>query len=159
MNAPSETFTRSGQPGIAPKTLRIPAPGTLLIGALVLANIAIWVATLLLFQGSPTLLGVARGLTGGLFGAAYPASLIYLGDTVPAAVRQRDVARLMVGVALGTALASVSAGIVADLLSWRLMFVLTGSTQVDVWSAKSLSVNRPPTVSDSLTSSSAIGPR
>jgi MFS family permease len=77
-----------------------------------------------------TLLGVARGLTGGLFGAAYPASLIYLGDTVPAAVRQRDVARLMVGVALGTALASVSAGLLADLLSWRLMFVLTGSIAI-----------------------------
>lgn len=77
-----------------------------------------------------TLLGVARGLTGGLFGAAYPASLIYLGDTVPAAIRQRDVARLMVGVALGTALASVGAGLVADLLSWRLMFVLTGLAAV-----------------------------
>jgi MFS family permease len=79
---------------------------------------------------TPTLLAVTRGLAGGLFGAAYPASLIYLGDTVPSAVRQRDVARLMVGVALGTALASVGAGLVADLLSWRLMFVLTGSTAI-----------------------------
>jgi MFS family permease len=79
---------------------------------------------------TPTLLGVARGLTGGLFGAAYPASLIYLGDTVPAASRQRDVARLMVGVALGTALASVGAGLVADHLSWRLMFLLTGLAAV-----------------------------
>jgi predicted MFS family arabinose efflux permease len=76
------------------------------------------------------LLGVARGLAGGLFGAAYPAALIYLGDTVPADVRQRDVARLMVGVALGTAGASVGAGIVADALSWRLMFVLTGLAAV-----------------------------
>jgi predicted MFS family arabinose efflux permease len=76
--------------------------------------------------GTAGLLGVARGLTGGLFGAAYPAALIYLGDTVRADVRQRDVTRLMVGVALGTALASVGAGIVADVLSWRLMFVLTG---------------------------------
>jgi MFS family permease len=79
---------------------------------------------------TPTLLGVARGLAGGLFGAAYPASLIYLGDTVPAAVRQRDIARLMVGVALGTALASVGAGLVADHLSWRLMFLLTGVAAV-----------------------------
>ena len=76
------------------------------------------------------MLGVARGLAGGLFGAAYPAALIYLGDTVPADVRQRDVARLMVGVALGTALASVGAGFVADALSWRLMFVLTGVAAV-----------------------------
>lgn len=79
---------------------------------------------------TPTLLGVARGLTGGLFGAAYPASLIYLGDTVRADVRQRDVARLMVGVALGTALASTGAGLVADLATWRLMFVLTGLAAV-----------------------------
>ncbi|NUR07075.1 MAG: MFS transporter [Nocardioidaceae bacterium] len=71
-------------------------------------------------------LTVTRGLCGGLFGAAYPAALIYLGDTVAAAVRQRDVSRLMVGVALGTAVASVGAGVVADVLTWRLMFVLTG---------------------------------
>lgn len=76
------------------------------------------------------LLGVSRGLAGGLFGAAYPAALIYLGDTVRPDVRQRDIARLMVGVALGTALASVGAGVVADLFSWRLMFVLTGLAAV-----------------------------
>src|SRR3954470_5645168 len=80
--------------------------------------------------GTAGLLGIARGLAGGLFGATYPAALIYLGDTVRADVRQRDVARLMVGVALGTALASVGAGIVADALSWRLMFVLTGVAAV-----------------------------
>jgi MFS family permease len=79
---------------------------------------------------TPMQLDVTRGLAGGLFGAAYPASLIYLGDTVPAAVRQRDVARLMVGVALGTALASVGAGLVAGLLSWRVMFVVTGLAAV-----------------------------
>jgi predicted MFS family arabinose efflux permease len=76
------------------------------------------------------LLAVSRGLAGGLFGAAYPAALIYLGDTVRADRRQRDVARLMVGVALGTALASVGAGIVADVVTWRLMFVLTGAAAV-----------------------------
>jgi predicted MFS family arabinose efflux permease len=81
---------------------------------------------------SPTLLvlGLTRGLAGGLFGAAYPAALIYIGDTVPAAVRQRDIARLMVGVALGTALASIGAGIVAGVLSWRLAFVVTGGAAV-----------------------------
>ena len=74
--------------------------------------------------------GVARGLAGGLFGATYPAALIYLGDTVRADVRQRAVTRLMVGVALGTALASVGAGIIADVSSWRVMFVLTGLAAV-----------------------------
>jgi predicted MFS family arabinose efflux permease len=81
-------------------------------------------------SGTVVLLGITRGLAGGLFGAAYPAALIYLGDTVRADVRQRDVARLMVGTALGTALASVGAGVVADALSWRLMFVLTGVAAV-----------------------------
>ena len=77
-------------------------------------------------SGTVLLLGIVRGVAGGLFGAAYPAALIYLGDTVRADRRQRDIARLMVGTALGTALASVGAGVVADVLTWRLMFVATG---------------------------------
>ena len=80
--------------------------------------------------GTALMLGIARGLAGGLFGATYPAALIYLGDTVRADVRQRAVTRLMVGVALGTALASVGAGIIADVSSWRVMFVLTGLAAV-----------------------------
>jgi MFS family permease len=93
--------------------------------------------------GTAVLLGVTRGLAGGLFGAAYPAALIYLGDTVRADVRQRDVARLMVGVALGTALASVGAGVVAGELSWRVMFVLTGAAAV-VLAARLGALPEPP---------------
>jgi predicted MFS family arabinose efflux permease len=90
-------------------------------------------------SGSPAVLTVLRGLTGGFFGAAYPATLIYLGDTVPAAVRQRDIARLMVGVAMGTALALVGAGILSDSLSWRLAFVVTGmASLVLVWMLRRL---------------------
>ncbi|MFA6576469.1 MAG: MFS transporter, partial [Nocardioides sp.] len=79
---------------------------------------------------SPLALAVSRALAGGLFGAAYPSSLIYLGDTVPASVRQRSIASLMVGVALGTALASVGAGVLADLWTWRAAFVITGAASV-----------------------------
>ena len=79
------------------------------------------------FVWTPLALGIARAVAGGLFGAAYPASLIYLGDTVPAQRRQREVTQLMVGVAVGTALASVGAGVVAQLLSWRVAFVVTGA--------------------------------
>jgi MFS family permease len=75
---------------------------------------------------SPLGLGIARGVTGGCFSAAIPASLIYVGDTVPASRRQQEVADLMVGVALGTAIASVGAGMAAQHLSWRVAFVLTG---------------------------------
>jgi predicted MFS family arabinose efflux permease len=78
------------------------------------------------FAWSPLVLGLFRATAGGFFGAAYPASLIYLGDTVPAERRQRDVARLMVGVALGTGLASVGAGFLAEVWTWRAAFVITG---------------------------------
>jgi MFS family permease len=78
---------------------------------------------------SPTVLvlGVLRGLAGGFFGAAYPSALIYLGDTIPPARRQKAITGLMVGVAVGTAAASAGAGLLADVATWRLPFVLTGS--------------------------------
>lgn len=75
---------------------------------------------------SVLLLAVARACAGGFFAAAYPSSLIYLGDTVAPERRQGSIAKLMVGVALGTASASAGAGLLADMLSWRLTFVLTG---------------------------------
>jgi predicted MFS family arabinose efflux permease len=69
---------------------------------------------------------VARGAGGAFFGAAYPSGMVYVGDTVDAAGRQRELTRLMVGVALGTALASVCAGLVAQFATWRAVFVVTG---------------------------------
>lgn len=78
---------------------------------------------------SPTVLVLAilRGLAGGFFGAAYPSALIYLGDTVAPARRQQAITGLMVGVAVGTASASAGAGLLADVASWRVAFVITGS--------------------------------
>ncbi|WP_244246826.1 MFS transporter [Nocardioides euryhalodurans] len=78
------------------------------------------------FVATPLLLGISRAVAGGFFGAAYPSTLIYVGDTVPLGVRQPAIARLMVGVALGAALASAGAGLLADVTSWRLGFVATG---------------------------------
>lgn len=75
---------------------------------------------------TPLLLGVARGIGGAFFGAAYPSGMVYVGDTVDAEGRQRELTRLMVGVALGTALASVGAGLVAQFATWRAVFVATG---------------------------------
>lgn len=84
-------------------------------------------ATALSAAATSTLtLGVTRSVAGACFGAAFPAALIYMGDTVPAERRQRSITSLMVGVAVGTASASVAAGVVADLLSWRLAFLVTG---------------------------------
>jgi MFS family permease len=72
-------------------------------------------------------LTIARGLAGGLFGAAMPTCLIYVGDMVPSVRRQQEVARLLVGVAVGTALAAAGAGALAQVASWRLAFALTGA--------------------------------
>jgi MFS family permease len=80
------------------------------------------------FSGTTLALGVTRGLAGACFSAAIPASLIYIGDTVPADRRQSQVTRLMAGVALGTGLASAGAGVLAEFTSWRLVFALTGLT-------------------------------
>jgi predicted MFS family arabinose efflux permease len=88
---------------------------------------------------SPLTLGLARGVGGAFVGAAYPASLIYVGDTVPADQRQPDITRLMVGVAVGTALASVGAGLVAHLATWRAAFVVTGAAAIAMaWALRAL---------------------
>lgn len=78
------------------------------------------------FASTTLQLGLTRGLAGAFFGAAYPASLIYIGDTVPMDRRQSQVTRLMVGVAVGTAAASVGAGALAQAFTWRAAFVITG---------------------------------
>ncbi|MFI5889896.1 MFS transporter [Actinoplanes sp. NPDC051513] len=72
-----------------------------------------------------TQLGVARALAGAAFSAAIPASLIYVGDTVSRERRQTEVTNLMVGVALGTALASAGAGLLAVAVSWRAAFLVS----------------------------------
>ena len=55
-----------------------------------------------------------------------PASLIYVGDTVPGERRQTEITNLMTGVALGTAVASAGAGALAQAASWRYAFVISG---------------------------------
>lgn len=91
--------------------------------ALALAAVCTAVAA---FCGSPLTLGAARIVAGACFSAAIPASLIYVGDTVPGERRQAEVTRLMAGVALGTGLASAGAGALAEFTSWRVVFVITG---------------------------------
>ncbi|HEX6150729.1 MFS transporter [Nocardioides sp.] len=86
----------------------------------------------LVSAASPTVLALAvtRGLAGGFFGAAYPSALIYLGDTVAPARRQQAITGLMVGTALGTAAASAGAGLLADVASWRMAFLFTGTASL-----------------------------
>jgi predicted MFS family arabinose efflux permease len=73
------------------------------------------------------LLAVLRFATGGFFGGAVPSTLVYVGATVPIERRQQPLTDLMAGVAVGQALATVAAGWVAELASWRLMFAATAA--------------------------------
>jgi predicted MFS family arabinose efflux permease len=72
-----------------------------------------------------TLLAVLRCVAGGFFGGAVPATLVYVGATVPVERRQAPLTDLMAGVAVGTAVATVAAGWAAELLTWRVMFAVT----------------------------------
>ena len=80
----------------------------------------------LLSAFAPTLilLVAARAVTGVFFGGIIPTALTYIGDTVAASHRQSALSDLMAGIAVGTALATATAGLVGDLLSWRVMFAL-----------------------------------
>lgn len=70
---------------------------------------------------------VLRGIAGGFFGGAVPATLVYVGATVPIERRQQPLTDLMAGVAVGMATATVAAGWAAELVSWRVMFAVTAA--------------------------------
>jgi len=78
---------------------------------------------------APTLpvLIVARVLTGACTSALIPATLVYVGDSWPASVRQRPLSDLLAATAVGTALATAGAGLLADLAGWRVVFATTAA--------------------------------
>ena len=76
---------------------------------------------------SVLLLAVLRSVAGGFFGGAIPATLVYVGSTVPVERRQKPLTDLMAGVAVGTAAATAAAGWAAELLSWRVAFATTAA--------------------------------
>ncbi|MBN6055474.1 MFS transporter [Nonomuraea sp. RK-328] len=63
-----------------------------------------------------------RVVAGACFGAVIPTSLTYVGDTVAAPIRQRALSDLMGTASLGTAMAAGFGGVLADLVSWRVVF-------------------------------------
>ena len=70
----------------------------------------------------------ARGLAGAAFAAAVPAALVYIGDTVPIAVRPAALADLATAIAAGFAVGTLGAAVVSDHLSWRFAFGITGAS-------------------------------
>ncbi|MGW3469576.1 MFS transporter [Saccharopolyspora sp. NPDC000995] len=71
-----------------------------------------------------TALVVARAITGACMGAVVPASLTYVGDTVPQKNRQAALSDLMAASAMGTALATAVGGLLAGFLDWRTVFAV-----------------------------------
>ncbi len=75
-----------------------------------------------------TVLVIGRVVTGGCFAALIPASLVYVGDTWPERVRQRPLSDVLAASALGTAVATAGAGLLADLVGWRAVFAVTATS-------------------------------
>lgn len=71
-----------------------------------------------------TVLVIARALSGAFYGAIVPTSMTYVGDTVDEAHRQPALTDLMAAIAVGTAGATASAGILAHFADWRVVFAI-----------------------------------
>ena len=56
--------------------------------------------------------------------AIIPTALVYIGDTVPFARRHGVIADLLAAVAVGTALGTLGAGVIAHTISWRVAFLV-----------------------------------
>ncbi len=75
---------------------------------------------------APTLavLVTVRAVTGACMAAVVPAALVYVGDVVPVARRQRTLTDINSVTAAGMTAATVVGGVVAGLTSWRAAFLL-----------------------------------
>lgn len=80
-------------------------------------------------------LAVTRVVAGGCFAALIPSTLVYVGDTWPERVRQRPMADVLAATALGTAAATVGAGLLADVLGWRAVPAVTAAAAAALWFA------------------------
>lgn len=76
------------------------------------------------FTPNLAVLVAARALAGGLFAGVIPASLVYIGDTVPMDSRQRALANQLASSGVATGLATAGAGLAAYLDLWRLAFAV-----------------------------------
>ncbi len=75
---------------------------------------------------APTLalLAAAKALAAGAAAAVLPTALVYVGDRVPFDRRQQVIVNVLAAGALGTALATVAAGLAARLDVWRAVFAV-----------------------------------
>lgn len=67
-------------------------------------------------------LSAARAVAGAAFGAVVPATITYIGDTLAIKRRQSALSDLLAVMAVGSALATAIAGVVAHYATWRVVF-------------------------------------
>lgn len=77
----------------------------------------------------------ARIVAGVGFSAAIPTALFYAGQAAAPDRRHRDITSLMSGVALGTAIATAGAGVLAATVGWRTAYLLAGGFGILLWLA------------------------
>ncbi|MHA6780989.1 MFS transporter [Pseudonocardia saturnea] len=82
-----------------------------------------------------TTLAVARGVTGGCFSAVIPAALVYVGDSWPAADRQRPLSDVLAATSMGTTGGTLGAGLLAQFSSWRLALAVAALAGAGLWVA------------------------
>jgi predicted MFS family arabinose efflux permease len=80
------------------------------------------------FAPNFTVLMASRILAGVAAGGIFPVSMALIGDRVPMHSRQVAIARLIMGSVSGMLVGSTLAGILADFVSWRGVFLAVGST-------------------------------
>ena len=76
------------------------------------------------FAPNLTVLVISRAFTGALFAAVIPAALVYIGDAIPSADRQRALSNQIAATGTATALSTVLAGVAAYLDLWRVAFAV-----------------------------------
>ncbi|WP_232663483.1 MFS transporter [Pseudonocardia sp. TRM90224] len=86
---------------------------------------------------SPDLLtlGITRTIAGGCFAALIPTTLVYVGDVWAPEVRQRPLSDVLSASSFGIALATAGAGVLADVVGWRIVPALTGAAAAALWVA------------------------
>lgn len=80
-------------------------------------------------------LAVTRVAAGGCFAALIPASLVYVGDSWPAEVRQRPLSEVLAASSLGIATATAGAGLLADVAGWRTVPAAAAVAAAGLWFA------------------------
>ena len=89
---------------------------------------AAFFGVLSVFAPTLSLLVVARACTGAAMAGVVPAGLVYVGDAVPFAQRQRTLTDLNAATAVGITLATAGGGVLAAAVSWRAAFLVTALT-------------------------------